>query len=62
MTGDEEYSAICVDFEEAGLRVIKLERLQNHIQLDKFKTEKEHLLRQRHTGKLYLCENISGNI
>ncbi|KAK7500734.1 hypothetical protein BaRGS_00007978 [Batillaria attramentaria] len=44
---DREYNAITVDFEEAGLRVIKVERLQNHYLLDRFKREKEHLLQTR---------------
>ncbi|XP_076460488.1 uncharacterized protein LOC143293481 [Babylonia areolata] len=44
---DREYSAITVDFEEAGLKVINVERLQNTMLLERFNTEKEHLLKLR---------------
>ena len=47
---DREYSAITVDFEEAGLKVVEVERLQNPMLLERFNHEKEHLLKLRPPG------------
>lgn len=44
---DREYSAITVDFEEAGLKVVSVERLQNTMLLERFNHEKEQLLKLR---------------
>ncbi|KAL8563971.1 hypothetical protein ACOMHN_025302 [Nucella lapillus] len=49
---DREYSAITVDFEEAGLKVVSVERLQNTMLLERFNHEKEHLLKLRPPGEM----------
>ena len=55
---DREYSAITVDFEEAGLKVASVERLQNPMLLERFNHEKEHLLKLRPPG-MVACMSLS---
>ena len=55
---DREYSAITVDFEEAGLKVASVERLQNPMLLERFNHEKEHLLKLRPPG-MVACLSLS---
>ncbi|PVD30480.1 hypothetical protein C0Q70_09746 [Pomacea canaliculata] len=55
-TIDWEYSAITVDFEEAGLRVKCVERLQNRMLLDRFRSEKDHLKNSRSVSEKDLNE------
>ena len=54
---DREYAAITVDFEEAGLKVVSVERLQNTMLLDRFKHEKEQLLKLRPPGNKKITVN-----
>jgi hypothetical protein len=51
---DREYSAITVDFEEAGMKVFSVERLQNPLLFERFQAEKAHMCKSRPPGKLYV--------